>query len=140
MTHDEMLQRFPKGMRVQLTALGAARFKSIVRHGGRGIVVGYTARFAHHVALKVLVDGYKLSTAHCNPMGPDNWEPLGEIVERSRWIPAIVERDGLVALHVEINIDATSIGSWPPERIAALFDGLAKVKAATDGPAEKGHP
>ncbi len=42
-----------------------------------------------------------------------------------------VESDGLVRLHVDLSVTLAEMRTWRPERIAAFFDGLAKVQAAS---------
>jgi hypothetical protein len=41
--------------------------------------------------------------------------------------------DGIIGLHLSTNLDVRAMKDWPADRIAALFDGIAKVQAATAG-------
>ena len=45
-----------------------------------------------------------------------------------------VSADGIVALHVSIKIDVNEMKNWTPERITALFDGMAQVRNAAAPP------
>jgi len=49
-----------------------------------------------------------------------------------------IETEGVVRLYVNVNIPVETIRTWSPERIEALFAGLAAVQSAANGepPAE----
>jgi hypothetical protein len=44
---------------------------------------------------------------------------------------------GKVTFNVDLRIDTTEMRGWPPERIKALFDGIALVQSAMAGNVEE---
>jgi hypothetical protein len=43
---------------------------------------------------------------------------------------AHVESDGIIRFYVDLTIEVNELSTWTPERIMALFTGLAAVRAA----------
>jgi hypothetical protein len=43
-----------------------------------------------------------------------------------------VEEDGVVYLHVDLSVTLEEMKTWRPERITAFFEGLAKIRTASE--------
>lgn len=43
------------------------------------------------------------------------------------------ETVGMVRLHIDLKLDVSQLATWTPERISALFDGIAQVQGAVKG-------
>jgi hypothetical protein len=55
-------------------------------------------------------------------------ERKGQIVRKIK----LEDRDKL-SLHVDVKVSAAEMRTWAPERIAALFSGIAAIVAARGG-------
>lgn len=44
--------------------------------------------------------------------------------------------DGMMRFSMEVKIPTNEIGTWPRDRIKALFNGMALIKGAVDGTTE----